>query len=237
MKKLSTAALALGILATGTLAGIAPATAGTDKVTLCHATGNGKYIPITISKDGTANGHAGTQHQDGADIIPAYSWVEGGTRHYFDGQNLEKGADILAAGCQVPAQPVTAAPAPPIYTPATCAVPSLPYGRVTVPADLGDGVASSTAPELNADSTVWSVAYTLKPSTEDVVYSWPAGTTGAYTFDVVPITADPNYVVDSRTGVGACELPETGAQDYLLPAGTGLAALVAGGLMLRRRTA
>lgn len=241
MKKLTATLGTAALLAGATLATAAPATAGTDKVTICHATGkDGKYVEQTISKDGTANGHAGTSHQDGRDIIPAYSWIDNGTRYYFDGQNLEQGRHLLTNGCESPAAPFQAAPNAPTYVPATCAAPSLPYGRVVVPKDLGAGVASATEPTLNADKASWSLSYSLEDNTEDIIYTWLAGTTGAYNFQVVPLTADPNYVVDSRTGVGACELPETGAEGWMIAGGAGLAVLAAGGLMVaasRRRTA
>ncbi len=40
---------------------------GADKVTLCHLTGNGSFVTITVSASGAANGHA--KHE--GDIIPA----------------------------------------------------------------------------------------------------------------------------------------------------------------------
>lgn len=215
------------------LAFIAPAAnAGTDKIGICHATGNGKYVYIEISKDGTASGHAGEEHQDGEDIIPAYSWVEDQVRYYFDGQNLDK-IDILTNGCKSPVATVTASPVPPTYVPATCARPELPYGEVIVPADKGEGVASATEPTLNAEKTVWSVSYALVSPTEDKTYTWPVGSDGSFTFNVVPISADPFWVVDSKTGTGECTLPETGAADYLVPIG-GAAILLALGAVLMR---
>lgn len=235
MKK-TVALSAIALLAASSVLTAVPAQADTGKITICHATsaGNGKYVAIEISKDGTAHGHAGDAHQEGRDIIPAYSWVEDRVRHYFPGQNLDK-VGLIATGCKAPADGVIAAPAPPVYVPASCAAPELPYGRVIVPADLGNGVASASVPGLNPDNTVWSVAYTLQADTEDHVYSWPAGQDGKYNFAVVPITADPFWVVDSKTGVGSCELPDTGAGNYVLPVLLGAGALAAGALMLRRR--
>jgi LPXTG-motif cell wall-anchored protein len=219
---------------------IAPAAnASTDRIGICHATGTDKYVLQEISKDGTANGHAGEKHQDGRDIIPAFSWVDNKVRYYFEGQNLDK-IDILNNGCVSPVETVVASPIPPKYVPASCARPNLPYGEVVVPADKGTGVAGASDPRLNADNTVWSVSYAPTQPSETKTTVWPEGFDGSYHFNVVPLTADPNYVVDSKTGVGQCELPETGAKDYILPVGGALVLLTAGGVAMvisRRRLA
>jgi LPXTG-motif cell wall-anchored protein len=230
--KASSALLAATILAASIIGFTTPAQASTDKVTICHATGGGKYVTATITKDGTANGHAG--HQDGQDIIPAYSWVSNGTRYYFDGQNLDL-VDLIGKDCKGPATPGTVTINAPVYVPASCSRPSLPYGEVVIPADKGEGIASETTPALNEANTVWSTAYTLKPDTEDHTYAWPANQTGQFSFTVVPITADPMWVTDSKTGLGQCEMPDTGASNFILPGALGLAALTVGVLMVRRR--
>jgi LPXTG-motif cell wall-anchored protein len=235
MKKVSSFMLAAGIIAAPTISLAAPALASSDKVDICHANGSGKFVPLSVAKDSTAGGHIG--HQDGADIIPTYSWVDKGVRYYFDGQNLDKAA-LLTTGCKAPATGVVASPVAPTYVPATCSDPSLPYGRVIVPGqlNLGEGVAEASRAGLSEDHTTWSVGYALKAATEDTVYSWPAGFNGTYTFTVVPLTADPMYVVDSKTGVGSCEMPDTGAGSWMLPAaGVGFGLMVAGFLMTRRR--
>lgn len=237
MNKLTTILAATALAAAPMVALAAPASAGSDKVTICHATSaaNGHYNLIEVAKDATAGGHAG--HQDGGDIIPAYSWVEKGTRYYFDGQNLDK-AGILANGCKLPATPGTVTVNAPTYVPASCARPDLPYGQVTIPADKGQGIASATAPVLNPAKTLWSTAYALTPDTESTTYAFPAGVTGVFDFTVVPLTADPMYVVDSKTGQGGCEMPETGAKDWMIPAGlTGAGLILAGAVLARRRTA
>lgn len=215
------------------------ANAGTDKVTICHATGSGEYVPLEVAKNGTVSGHARSSHQGGQDIIPAFSWVDDKVRYYYDGMNLDKIA-LLDNDCKVPSETVNSNPLPPTYIPASCLRKDLPYGEVVIPADKGEGVGGSSVPALNADSTIWSASYTLTPPTEDVVYSWPAGFDGSFTFKVVPITEDPLWVVDSRTGEGSCVLPDTGANDYLLPLGGAALLLVLGGaavLANRRKTA
>jgi LPXTG-motif cell wall-anchored protein len=232
MNKASSALIAATILAASIIGFTSPAQASTDTVTICHATGSGKYVTATIDKDGTANGHAG--HQDGQDIIPAYSWVEDKTRLYFDGQNLDL-VDLIGKGCKSPATPGTVTINPPVYVPASCSRPLLPYGEVVIPADKGEGIASATTPALNAANTVWSTAYTLNANTEDRTYAWPANETGQFSFTVVPITADPMWVTDSKTGAGQCEMPDTGAKDFILPGALGLGALAVGVLMVWRR--
>jgi hypothetical protein len=225
MKKLITALLA-GLMLTGaTLAISTPAQASSDKLTICHATGaDGKYVTETPDKSGVVAGHAGASHQDGQDIIPAFTWVADGVRHYFDGQNLDKAA-LLDTDCKAPATTVTASPYAPTYIPASCATPDLPYGRVVVPGalGLGEGVADASRAGLNPANTEWTVKYTLTQPTDSTVYQWPAGFDGTYKFTVVPLSADPLYVLDSRTGVGACEMPDTGA------GGISNAALILGG--------
>lgn len=236
MKKYAAASLAAGIAAASLLAVAGPAQAGSDKVDICHATGSGKYVPLSVDKNAvTKQGH--DTHQDGRDIIPAFSWVEDKTRYHFAGQNLDK-VDLIANGCTVPAEQVPAKPQPPVYVPASCARPELPYGEVIVPADKGEGVAGASDPRLNDGKTQWSVSYALTQPTEDRVYSWPAGFDGSYRFDVVPITADPYWVTDSATGVGQCELPETGALTGALPwagGALGLGLLAFGASKVARR--
>lgn len=232
MKKTSSALLTAAIVAASIIGFSTPAQASTDKVDICHATGSGKYVSQSVAKDGTANGHA--EHQDGRDVIPAYSWIEDKVRHYFAGQNLQL-VGLIAAGCKAPAVPGIVTVNAPVYVPASCSRPTLPYGQVVVPADKGAGIEANTEPALNDANTVWSTAYSLKPDTEDRTYAWPANQTGKFEFAVVPITADPMWVTDSKTGVGQCEMPETGAKDFILPGAVGLAALAAGALMIRRR--
>lgn len=228
MKKFAALALtAAAVVAPIALA--APAHAGTDKVTICHSTAAGKWVEQTVAKDGTANGHAG--HQDSADIIPAYSWIEDGVRYYFDGQNLDAtGEHLLANGCELPAAPdKPAVPNAPTYAPAACPDESSPNGRVTLPASLGDGIAAAGEP-VWGEGTV-TVAYQLADG-----FVWAEGQTGSFTFNTVPITQDPLWVTDSRTGEAGCELADTGADNLLtVAAWGGVAALLLGaGLIVVR---
>jgi hypothetical protein len=47
-----------------------------DRVTICHATGStsNPFVQITPSKIGVVNGHL--NHQDAADIVPAFTYVD-----------------------------------------------------------------------------------------------------------------------------------------------------------------
>lgn len=243
MNKLSASLLTAALAAAPIIGFAAPAVAGSDKVDICHATSaaNGKYTLISVDKDSINNPNGHGLHE--RDIIPAFSWVDKDrVRQYFDGLNTDK-LDLLATGCADPVTPPTPTDAqinPPVYLPASCARPELPYGQVVVPVADGEGIVGHTPPALNAANTQWSTQYTLATDTAEIDWSWPAGQTGLFTFDVVPLTADPNYVIDSKTGVGQCELPETGALMDALPwgagaVGVGLLAFAAS--KLRRRTA
>ncbi|MDT0171052.1 hypothetical protein [Pseudarthrobacter sp. BRE9] len=235
MKKSLIPAAVLALVAAPLLS-VVPAHAGSDKVTICHATSaaNGHWNQIEVAKDATAGGHA--NHLDAADIIPAYNWVDKGVRYYFDGQNTDK-LDILAAGCMAPAEQVVAAPNKPVYVPASCARPEEPFGRVVIPKDLGAGVAGASS-ALSPDNAKFSVTYALAAPTEERVYSWPAGVTGNWEFTAVPITQDPLYVIDSKTGKGQCELSNTGAVMTALPyavGATGVGTLIFAASKIRRR--
>lgn len=224
---------------------VAPAQAGNvdHKIEICHANEGKKgytnptvdYSSIVNLTDGTVDPKGHAVHQDGRDIIPAFSWINDGVRYYFEGQNLDKAA-LLTNGCVEPATPGVVTPVPPTYTPATCLDPKAtehPYGTVTVPTELGEGVKSASEPTLNADKTVWNVTYTLKDSNEEFTYAWPANETGVYNLTVVPLSADKNWVTDSKTGVGSCELPDTGAQQsVLLYGGIGGGIILLGGLVM-----
>lgn len=251
MKKLSSALTAAAIVAGSAVMFAAPAHAGNtdDKVGICHATSaaNGHYTFNEVAKDAIAGGHVDHDAQ-GGDIIPEYSWVDKDrVRQYFPGKNLDKVSyikfdDSGKGYCEVPKEPAVPTDAvinPPVYIPASCARPNLPYGEVVVPKDMGAGIAGHTDPALNAEKTQWSTQYQLAADTDEIDWSFPAGQTGSFTFNVVPLTADPNYVVDSKTNVGACELPNTGSiVEKVLPyaaGAVGLGALVFGASKIRRR--
>jgi hypothetical protein len=80
---------------------------GADKVTLCHATGNGRWNEITVSVN-AVSGHE--NHAN--DIIPAFtSGSNNGHVDSYPGKNLDTdfggytGAEILGNGCRTPTTP------------------------------------------------------------------------------------------------------------------------------------
>lgn len=136
-----------------TPAGASSATAGKKnsednrprpKVTLCHATSSktNPYVVITIDPNGVIKqGH--DQHQDGRDIIPAFTYEENGQVVSYPGKNLTpEGLALLANGCQpsaatsVTAALLEASKPPPKKTRVTLchatASATNPYVRITV---------------------------------------------------------------------------------------------------------
>ena len=234
MRKFLVAIFAMVLVALSFVVIAPAANAGTDKIGICHATGNGKYVPIEVAKSAALEGHNAASHQM-VDIIPAFSFINEKIRYYFEGQNLDKAA-YLNNGCVSPVETVTASPIAPVYVPASCARPNLPYGEVVVPADRGTGVSGVSDPRLNTDNTAWSVSYALATNTDTKSHVWPTGFDGSYNFTVVPLTDDPLFITDSKTGKGECTLPETGAGGDYMPYLGGAAILIALGVFMMART-
>jgi len=82
---------------------------GVGQIGICHHTGNSQahaFIYITPDASGVFDGHGQVSHQNGDDIIPAFSFVNPkGETVSFPGQNLSTvydgftGAELLANGC------------------------------------------------------------------------------------------------------------------------------------------
>ena len=74
-----------------------------NQIRICHATGNGKsenYQSISPDVNGIINGHVGSSHHDGRDIIPPFDY--GDPVIHFDGQNWdEAGQEIYNNNCEV----------------------------------------------------------------------------------------------------------------------------------------
>ena len=71
------------------------------KVRICHATGTDKYVTLWPNANGDVSGHAG--HQGGRDIIPAFTYNDGGEMATFPGQNMDAaGTAIYDNDCVVP---------------------------------------------------------------------------------------------------------------------------------------
>jgi hypothetical protein len=239
MKKLYALVLSLALLLAG-LIFAAPAQAGEPdpKVDICHANNGSKGFTqnnVNISsivnlKTGNPEGHG----LDTGDVIPSFSWVNSGVRYYFDGLNLASKGYILDTGCKENAVGVSVKPNVPTYTPPSCVLGDWkknPYGTVTLPENLGEGVDKvSFGPSLNTDDPkhgIWSVQYALKDNDDDFIYSWADGENGKFTIEATNISSDPLWVVDSKTGIGGCETAATGASPALT---TGL--YVGGGILL-----
>lgn len=263
MKKVIAGALTILLSLLGfiglSFATIAPASAGNDKVFICHSNEgeNGSkagWNYIEVNKNGAVSGHAGLDHREGKDIIPIFEYIEKvdgvNTRYTFPGQNTTKTEEqFSAADCPSDTpdpELVKADPNPPTYVPATCANPALPYGQLVIPADLGTGVASASEPVFGHNNATLSTTYTLKADTAETVYEWKDvnGETKTFTFNTVHISSDPLWVVDGETGVGACELSNTGLfglSEEVTYAGGALLALglafVIGNAVTRRRNA
>ena len=135
---------------------------GARKITICHATGSGRWVVITPSASGVYAGHS---HHSG-DIIPAFAFERGKRSFHYGGKNLgpisvggPTGQEILDNGCRIPARPATVTtlttqpsqtqPVPtavpptqpatsgPVPTPAPTAVPSTQPAGVPTTAPFG----------------------------------------------------------------------------------------------------
>lgn len=227
---------------------VAPAAnAGTEKVGICHANeGKKGFVYIEVAKDGSVNGHAGAGHQAGADIIPSFSWIEKvngvNTRMYFAGQNTTKTeAEFSAADCgDVEEEFITVEMPAPTYEPGKCGNPAFEDGKLTIPPAV-EGV---TVTDVKANG-IWSVMYAL-----DEGYVWKTPMPGSdefearvWEFEVKHISADDLWVVDSKTGVGGCEMPRTGggiSNTALILGGGAIGAgmlALAGAMMMNRKRA
>ena len=77
-----------------------------DKVTICHSTGNGGWEQIEPNVNGVLNGHDGHPN----DIIPPFDYEDKGKTQHYPGKNWDAtGQGIFANGCSKP-QPPTPAP-------------------------------------------------------------------------------------------------------------------------------
>jgi hypothetical protein len=217
----------------------APASANTGSIGYCQATNSDRnpYNFITASIDSLLD-NSGNLKQGGInanDIVPKFSYItKDNVRKYFDGNPVGQDT-VTAADCPGGPELVLAAPNDPVYLPPSCVNPNQPYGSVTVPKDLGTGIASASDPVLSVENKHFSLFYTLKPDTKTEYFQWAdvAGDTKNYVLNAKHISEvnDPLYIVDDKTGVGACELSNTGAgqniQWWMIPAGGAMFLLAA----------
>jgi hypothetical protein len=114
---LLTVALVLGLgVGTSFVVAAPNGSPGAGQIGICHHTGKSRaheFIYITPDASGVFSGHGRWKHQNGDDIIPAFSFVNSkGETVSFAGQNLSTtysgftGAQLLANGCR-PGQTTT----------------------------------------------------------------------------------------------------------------------------------
>ena len=246
-----TAVLALAGIVVLSLTAVSPASANVGNIGYCQATNSDRnpfnYITASIDSLLDEDGNFKQGGINANDIVPAFSYInKESVRKYFDGQNTTK-TTLTAADCPGGPEQVIAEPNDPTYVPPSCAAASFPFGKVVVPSDLGKGVGSASDPVLNEANKTFSLAYTLAADTKKEFYQWAdvAGDTKTYILNAKHISEvnDPLYIVDEKTGVGACELSNTGGgitETAVLVAGgaLGLGMIFLGfvSLMNRRRT-
>lgn len=196
---------------------VTPASANSQSIGYCQATASDRnpYNFITASVDSLLD-KDGNLKQGGFnsnDIVPKFDYItRDSVRKYFEGQNTTK--DFIAEeDCPGGSKLILAQPNDPTYIPPTCKNPEAPYGSVAVPQDLGTGVASASVPVLSADSTKFSVYYTLKAPTKTEYFEWQdvSGDTKNYIFNTTHISSDPLWIFDEKSQTGKCELSKTGA--------------------------
>jgi LPXTG-motif cell wall-anchored protein len=103
-----------------------------DRITLCHATGSGRWVPITVAPNAALNGHG--HHFD--DVVPAFTFRSQGRTAVYAGSNLGRlagtnvtGQALLQAGCSLPATTRTTADIPAV----TASTPSIRPPAATAP--------------------------------------------------------------------------------------------------------
>lgn len=156
-----------------------------EEVTLCHATGNpDKFVRLTVSAEGAFNGHLGSSHQGGRDIIPPFIY-EG--NEYSQNWDAEGQARFDSEDC---GEPEEVTPAAVQFLNPTCANPS---GRVVITPTtgviykIGDTVVTGTVSfPAGTSVTVTAVADTE----EGYVLDGEAQTTFSHTFTAVPTDCD-----------------------------------------------
>lgn len=201
-----------------------------DKVTLCHATGQGKgWVVVRTDEDG-ALGHAGWKHQQGKDIIPPFSYRHNGHTVNFAGQNWDaEGQAIWNNGCEKPQTPPSIS-----VTVDQCTVPGgEPSGTVLV--TLSDLVRGKhyTVTIFSMGEPVSSEHFVANGSTAQfdmgvpgagdaysatVTQKW-SELSGSTEFQVLPCPPMPELTISGEAG------------QCVVPGGTGTAIVTVGGLV------
>jgi hypothetical protein len=151
---------------------------GVGQVGICHHTGKSRahaFIYITPDASGVFSGHGRLGHQDGDDIIPAFSFVNSkGKTVSFSGQNLSTvyggftGAELLANGCR----------------PGTHTTTSTTVSTTTTTGHTTTTVPTTTTTTVHTTTTVPTTTTTTVHTTTTV----PTTTTTGHTTTTVPTT-------------------------------------------------
>ncbi len=156
LARATTATVAIGVSAGAAAAPppIDPVADPAPMITLCHATSEGDWTPITISANAVLNGHA--HHAD--DIIPPFAYVDRGESVSFGGANLgpiladgTTGQQILDAGCEAPATTTTT-------TAATTTTTTTPTSSTTTTTTTTPIAPAPTAPTATSTTTTTPIA-------------------------------------------------------------------------------
>lgn len=195
-----------------------PASAGADKIDICHATGNG-WVQQSPNNRAFVQGHAdhtgdiyeGFQYrsQDGGmHVVPASNWdteVSPGV----------SGKEVWANGCTIPTRTVTLAE--PTLQDATCIDKD---GHLLIPQQEAGVIWDTIFPKFNPTTNEWYIVFQTAPNHE-----FPDGTTEQTR--TYPITVPDD---------AECVLPAMGAGNMgYLAGGAGVLALGAGLYAVSRR--
>lgn len=228
MKKIVALLLAIGVSFLG-LAAFAsvPASASESKsVPICHDTGSGKYVLQSPDKNSIYKGGHGSSGINEGDIIPPFTYNDGGAdKGSYPGNNWPGdtiGDQFIRNGCN----PTIVSVNPPSLVPATC---TNPQGSVTLdpnqPAGVStDGVTTKLGGNPGATGDLapnWIVQY---HSTDPRFFTLDHAGSDAFHVKLNVVgPEDPLW----NTEDNSCNMPDTG-----MNSGTTNAVMVTGGLIL-----
>jgi hypothetical protein len=149
---------------------------GVGQIGICHHTGNSQaheFIFITPDASGVFDGHGQVSHQNGDDIIPAFSFVNpAGETINFPGQNLSTvydgftGAELLANGCEPGSHTTTTTTTTITHTTTTTTTTtSTGHTTTTVPTTTDHTTTTTTTVPTTTDHTTTTT--TTVPTTTD----------------------------------------------------------------------
>jgi hypothetical protein len=207
-----------------------------EKLTICHATGSATnpYVIITISKAGVVNGHYGTSHQGGRDIIPAFTYR--GVSHAAQGDPA-----LIATGC-IPAAAAVGGGGGTVDVCPDIPGPQ-PMGPCTGTGGGGGTVDVDVCPEVTGHQpagTVCTRPTSGNPPGQGTTDPPPVGPPTGLLPGVVPHAPNPPSVVpgpavlpDSAPAPAPAQLPAQAAAPSMLPfTGTDAALLTELALLL-----